>query len=72
MLCDFLVVLREQMLPLVRPEDQPEMILTFRMAEMEARNMEDRIHYLTGRPHAALDGRLVSTPAPVIEIGAFA
>ncbi|SMD02413.1 hypothetical protein SAMN05880593_1161 [Rhizobium sp. RU36D] len=29
--------------------------------------MEERIQYLTGRPHVALDGRLMSMP--VIEIG---
>ncbi len=30
--------------------------------------MEERIQYLTGRPHVALDGRLMSMP--VIEIAA--
>lgn len=52
--------------------DPAGLLLTLRAFEMEARNMEDRLHYLTGRPHVALDGRLIAPPAPVFEIGAYA
>lgn len=38
--------------------------LMLRAFEVEARDMENRIQYLTGQPHAS---RLIS--APVIEIG---
>lgn len=72
MLDDGLAMLRERMLPLVSPDERPELLLTFRTLEMEARNMAERIQYLTGRPHPPLDGRLISSPLPVIEIGAFA
>lgn len=53
----------------VRNVDHANLLLTLQTFEMEARNMEDRIAYLTGRPHAPLHGRLISTAAPVIEIG---
>jgi hypothetical protein len=72
MLDDSLAVLRERMIPLVSPEEQPELNLTFRTLEMEARNMAEIIRYLTGKPHVALDGRLMSSPAPIIEIGGVA
>lgn len=70
MLCDALVALRDRMLPLVSREERSELVLTFRTMEMEARNMEERIQYLTGRPHAPLEGRLISSP--MIEIGSLA
>lgn len=69
MLDDGLAMLRDRMLPLVSPEERPELVLTFRTLEMEARNMAERIQYLTGRPHPPLDGRLISSPSPMIDIG---
>jgi hypothetical protein len=37
-------------------------VLALRGFELEARNMEERLALLTGRPHAPLDGNLVSRP----------
>jgi hypothetical protein len=37
-------------------------LLTLRAFETEARNMEERLAFLTGRPHAPLGGELVSQP----------
>jgi len=48
-------------------DDSADFLLTLRAFELEARNMEDRLFHLTGRPHAVLDDRLMSAPA--IEIG---
>lgn len=52
-----------------RFEGNPEgdLVLTLRVFELEARNMEDRLYALTGRPHVALDGRLISAPAYRVE-----
>lgn len=56
----------------VSSEAAAGLLLTLRAFEIEARNMEDRIEFLTGRPHAVLDGRLISSPAPVYEFGGVA
>jgi len=37
--------------------------LSLEVFELEARNMETRLLVLTGRPHVALDGRLITPPA---------
>lgn len=68
MLSDAIADLRDRLLPLVSGADAKGLFLTLRAFEMEARNMEERIHYLTGQPHVPLHGRLVSTTA-MIEIG---
>lgn len=68
MLSDQLTQLRDQILPLVPTAEVTTVFLTFRMAEMEARSMEDRIHYLTGVPHSPLYGHLMSSTA-LCEIG---
>lgn len=60
MLSDHLAQLRDRLLPLVPSDEVASVFLTFRVAEMEARNMEDRIHYLTGVEHAPLYGRLMA------------
>jgi len=44
------------------PEDAAGIVLTLRAFEMEARNMEERIEIISGRPHMALDGHLMSSP----------
>lgn len=67
MLSDAIKQMRERFRAGVSHDDPAGLILTLRAFEMEARNMEERIQYLTGRPHVALDGRLMSMP--VIEIG---
>jgi hypothetical protein len=36
--------------------------LILRGFEIEARNMEERLQQITGRPHVPLDGNLVSQP----------
>ncbi|ANH05009.1 hypothetical protein [Shinella sp. HZN7] len=72
MLSDAIRQMRDRVQSGVRNDDPTGLLLTLRAFEMEARNMEDRILYLTGRPHVALDGRLISSPAPVFEIGATA
>ncbi|APO74249.1 hypothetical protein AM571_CH01414 [Rhizobium etli 8C-3] len=43
-------------------------LLALQAFEIEAKNMEERLHLLLGRPHVALDGNLISAPEPVIEI----
>lgn len=63
MLSDAIVNLRDRMLPLVSSSEVTGLFLTLRVLEMEARNMEDRIHYLTGVPHAPLYGHLMSSTA---------
>lgn len=68
MLSNQLTQLRDLLLPLVPASEAVNVFLTFRMAEMEARNMEDRIHYLTGTEHVPLYGRLISSTA-MAEIG---
>lgn len=67
MLSDAIKHMRERFRQGVSTDDPAGLILTLRAFELEARNMEERIQYLTGRPHVALDGRLVSLP--IIEIG---
>lgn len=66
MLSDATTQLRDRLLPLVNRLDAPDLSLTLRLMEMEARHMETTIEYLTGRPHVPLEGRLVSSP--VIDI----
>ncbi len=68
MLSDALRAMRDRIQSGVRNDDPAGIILTLRAFEMEARNMEERIQHLTGRPHSALDGRLMAVPA--IEIAA--
>lgn len=62
MLSDALTEMRDRLLPLVPASEAKGLFLTFRAFEMEARSMEHRLLYLTGRPHSPLDGRLVSSP----------
>lgn len=60
MLSDAISQLRDRLLPLVSSSEVAGLFLTLRAFEMEARNMEDRIHYLTGVPHVPLYGHLMS------------
>lgn len=46
------------------------LLLTLHAFEIEARNMEDRLHLLLGTPHIALDGSLISAPEPLDLTGA--
>ncbi|QND45332.1 hypothetical protein HB780_06170 (plasmid) [Rhizobium lusitanum] len=62
MLSDALRELRERVKIGAVPDSVTGLLLTFRAFEMEARNMEERIELLTGRPHVALDGNLISGP----------
>ncbi|TCT37673.1 hypothetical protein EDC90_101763 [Martelella mediterranea] len=41
-------------------QDDPEMTILLHMFEMEAREMENRIFLLSGRPHVPLDGMLIT------------
>lgn len=66
MLSDAAVQLRDRLLPIASSLEAPELFLTLRLIEMEARHMEMTIEYLTGRPHVPLEGQLVSSP--IIEI----
>ena len=61
MLSDAAVQLRDRLLPLVSGLDAPELFLTLRLMEMEAKHMEMTIEYLTGRPHVPLNGQLLSS-----------
>lgn len=67
MLSDSLRELRRRVAADGIPSDRAGLLHTLKAYELEARNMEDRLEYITGRPHIPLDGRLVS--APMIEIG---
>ncbi|MNE77018.1 hypothetical protein D3C80_1732990 [compost metagenome] len=62
MLSDTVVQWRAFLMPLVREVDAPELLLTLRLMELEARHMEMTIEYLTGRPHAPLNDQLLSFP----------
>lgn len=66
MLSDAIRQTRERFSSNAMPDDIAGMKLTLRAYEMEARNMEERIELLTGRPHAPLYGQLMS--APEIEV----
>ncbi|WEO73812.1 hypothetical protein [Agrobacterium vitis] len=68
MLSDALREMRQRVQSGGVPDDTTGMLLTLRAFEMEARNMEERIEAVSGRPHVALDGRLMS--APIIDIAA--
>ena len=65
MLSDAAAQLRDRLLPLVNGLDGPELFLTLRLMEMEAKHMEMTIEYLTGRPHVPLNGQLLSSIAIV-------
>lgn len=69
MLSDAIAELRDRLLPVVSQTEVTGIFLTLRAFEMEARNMEERIHYLTGNPHVPLYGRLMSSAA-IGEMGA--
>jgi len=62
MLSDCVAQWRSLLLPLVKSGDAPEIFLTLRLFELEARHMEMTIEYLTGRPHAPLNDQLLSFP----------
>jgi len=66
MLSDSLRELRERIKVGGMPTDTAGLMLALRAYEMEARNMEDRIEIISGRPHAPLGGQLMSSP--IIEI----
>ncbi|WP_156408771.1 hypothetical protein [Rhizobium sp. Root708] len=68
MLSDAIKEMRERFREDVSASDPTGFLLALRAFELEARNMEDRIELLTGLPHVALDGRLVSAPSPVIAL----
>jgi len=48
-------------------DDRGSLLLSLRTMELEARNMEDRLQFVTGAPHAPLGGRLISAGA-IVEI----
>lgn len=62
MLSDALRQMRERVRTGGMPEDMTGFMLALRAFEMEARNMEERIELVSGRPHVALDGRLMTVP----------
>lgn len=66
MLSDSLRELRERINSNGMPQDTAGVMLALRAYEMEARNMEERIEMVSGRPHAPLYGQLMS--GPTIEI----
>ncbi|MCX2697052.1 hypothetical protein [Ochrobactrum chromiisoli] len=68
MLSDTVVQWRAFLMPLVREVDAPELLLTLRLMELEARHMEMTIEYLTGRPHAPLNDQLLSFPSSPEEL----
>lgn len=68
MLSDTVVQWRAFLMPLVREVDAPELLLTLRLMELEARHMEMTIEYLTGRPHASLNDQLLSFPSSSEEL----
>ena len=64
MLSDAIRQTRERILSNAMPAEVAGILLTLRAYEIEARNMEDRIELLTGRPHSPIP--LIS--APEIEV----
>lgn len=62
MLSDALRQMRERVRAGGMPDDTAGFMLALRAFEMEARNMEERIELVSGRPHVALDGRLIASP----------
>ncbi|MEN5299050.1 hypothetical protein ABE530_11960 [Brucella sp. TWI559] len=68
MLSDTVVQWRAFLMPLVSEVDAPELLLTLRLMELEARHMEMTIEYLTGRPHAPLNDQLLSFPSSPEEL----
>ena len=68
MLSDTVVQWRAFLMPLVREVDAPELLLTLRLMELEARHMEMTIEYLTGRPHAPLNDQLLTFPSSPEEL----
>ena len=69
MLSDAIRQMRDRFQSGVRNDDPVGLLLTLRAFEMEARNMEERIACLTGRPHVVLDGQLISLPGVAIDRG---
>lgn len=67
MLSDSLRELRRRVAADGVPFDRTGLLLELQAYELDARNMENRLELVTGRPHVPLDGRLIA--APVIEIG---
>ena len=68
MLSDTVVQWRAFLMPLVSEVDAPELLLTLRLMELEARHMEMTIEYLTGRPHAPLNDQLLTFPSSPEEL----
>ncbi|MCA1492725.1 hypothetical protein I6F11_17530 [Ensifer sp. NBAIM29] len=62
MLSDALHQMRERFSSGAIDNDFRGVVLALRAFEIEARNMENRIQVLSGRPHVALDGHLISSP----------
>lgn len=60
MLSDAIRQTRERFTSIAMPAEVAGILLTLRAYEMEARNMEERIELLTGRPHAPIP--LMSAP----------
>ncbi len=67
MLSDSIHELRRRVEADGMPSDRSGLLLALQAYEQEARNMENRLELVTGRPHVPLDGRLIA--APMIEIG---
>jgi hypothetical protein len=62
MLSDAIHEMRQRVQSGDLPDDTAGIVLTLRAFELEARNMEERLAMVSGRPHVALDGRLVTSP----------
>lgn len=71
MLSDSLRAMRDALRTGIRQEDTAGLMLTLQAYELEARNMEERLQLLTGRQHEPLDGMLMSSPRPLVEIGGY-
>lgn len=67
MLSDAICEMRRRVRAGGLPPDTAGWLLELQAFELEARNMEERIALLSGHPHTALDGKLVSS-SPIIEV----
>lgn len=60
MLSDSLRELRRRIAADQLPADRTGLMLELQAYEMEARNLETRVQFVTNQPHVPLDGLLVS------------
>lgn len=62
MLSDAIKIMRVNLETGVSREVDTGLLLMLAAFELEARAMEDRLRYLTGRVHVPLDGQFVAAP----------